>query len=85
MALCAPAAAKEDLDINNVRATILTGGDMWWDLVNGKYLVPKPAPGANGPTSLFAGSLWIGGIDASSTLKVAGMTYRQTGNDFFFV
>ena len=42
MALCAPAAAKEDLDINNVRATILTGGDMWWDLVNGKYLVPKP-------------------------------------------
>ncbi len=83
MALCVPAAAKDDLDINNVRATILTGGDMWWDLVNGKYLVPKPAPGANGPTSLFAGSLWIGGIDASSTLKVAGMTYRQTGNDFW--
>ena len=83
MALCAPAAAKEDLDINNVRATILTGGDMWWDLVNGKYLVPKPAPGLNGPTSLFAGSLWIGGFDASNTLKVAAMTYRQTGNDFW--
>lgn len=83
MALCAPAAAKEDLDINNVRATILTGGDMWWDLVNGKYLVPKPPTGQNGPTALFAGSLWIGGIDASNTLKVAGMTYRQTGNDFW--
>src|SRR4051812_44799746 len=67
MALCAPAAAKEDLDINNIRATILTGGDMWWDLQNGKYLVPKPAKGSNGPTSLFAGSLWIGGIDASNT------------------
>lgn len=83
MSLCAPAAAKEDLDINNVRATILTGGDMWWDLVNGKYLVPKPPQGQNGPTSLFAGSLWIGGFDASNTLKVAGMTYRQTGNDFW--
>ncbi len=83
MALCAPAAAKEDLDINNVRATILTGGDMWWDLVNGKYLVPKPAAGLNGPTALFAGSLWIGGFDASNTLKVAAMTYRQTGNDFW--
>ncbi|MFL5766056.1 MAG: T9SS type A sorting domain-containing protein [Bacteroidia bacterium] len=83
MALCAPAAAKEDLDINNIRATILTGGDMWWDLQNGKYLVPKPAKGSNGPTSLFAGSLWIGGIDASNTLKVAAMTYRQTGNDFW--
>jgi hypothetical protein len=83
MALCAPAASKEDLDINNVRATILTGGDMWWDLQNGKYLVPKPAKGQTGPTSLFAGSLWIGGIDASNTLKVAAMTYRQTGNDFW--
>ena len=83
MSLCAPAAAKEDLDINNVRATILTGGDMWWDLVNGKYLVPKPAPGLNGPTSIFAGSLWIGGIDASATLKVAAQTYRQTGNDYW--
>ena len=83
MSLCAPAAAKEDLDINNVRATILTGGDMWWDLVNGKYLVPKPAQGANGPTSLFAGALWIGGIDASGTLKLAGQTYRQSGNDYW--
>ena len=83
MSLCAPAAAKEDLDINNVRATILTGGDMWWNLTDGKYLVPKPAAGANGPTSLFAGSLWIGGIDASNTLKIAAMTYRQTGNDFW--
>src|ERR1043165_8448915 len=78
MALCAPAAAQEDLDINNVRATILTGGDMWWNLVDGKYLVPKPAKGETGPTSQFAGSLWIGGFDASNALKVAAMTYRQT-------
>lgn len=83
MTLCAPAADKKDLDINNVRATLLTGGDMWWDLTNGKYLVPKPAAGLNGPTSLFAGSLWIGGFDASNTLKVAAMTYRQSGNDFW--
>ena len=84
MSLCAPATAQADLDINNVRATILTGGDMWWDLVNGKYLIPKPAEDqTTGPTSLFAGSLWIGGIDASGTLKVAAMTYRQTGNDYW--
>ena len=83
MSLCVPAAAKADLDINNVRATLLTGGDMWWDLVTGKYLVPKPAPGLPGPTSIFAGSLWIGGIDASNTLKVAAQTYRQTGNDYW--
>lgn len=83
MSVCAPATAQTDLDINNVRATILTGGDLWWNLNDGKYLVPKPPPGEHGPTSLFAGSLWIGGIDAGGTLKVAAMTYRQTGNDFW--
>ncbi len=83
MAGCVPATDKSDLDINNVRATILTGGDMWWDLLNGKYFVPKPAAGTVGTTALFAGSLWIGGQDIGGSLKVAAMTYRQTGNDFW--
>lgn len=83
MALCTPATAQTDLDINNVRTRILAGGDMWWDLQNGMYFVPKPAAGTTGPTSLFAGSLWIGGKDPGGTLKVAAMTYRQTGNDFW--
>lgn len=83
MSVCAPATAQTDLDINNVRATMLTGGDLWWNLNDGKYLVPKPPEGEHGPTSLFAGSLWIGGLDAGGSLKVAAMTYRQTGNDFW--
>jgi len=83
MALCSPATAQTDLDINNVRTRILAGGDMWWNLQNGMYFVPKPAAGTTGPTSLFAGSLWIGGKDPGGTLKVAAMTYRQTGNDFW--
>lgn len=83
MAKCAPAVDKADLDINNVRTTILTGGDMWWDLLNGKYFIPKPAKGTVGTTALFAGSLWIGGTDVGGSLKVAGMTYRKTGNDFW--
>ncbi len=80
MAGCSPGSTKTDLAVNNVRAKIFTSGDMWWDLVgNAKYEVPK----GSGKTSLFAGSLWIGGIDASGQLKVAAMTYRQTGNDFW--
>jgi hypothetical protein len=78
-ASCTPAAAKTDLDINNVRTTIMTGGDMWWDLVSAKYEVPK----GGGAHSIFAGALWIGGLDAGGQLKVAAMTYRQTGNDFW--
>lgn len=78
-ASCTPAAAKTDLDINNVRTTIMTGGDMWWDLTTARYEVPKDG----NAHSVFAGALWIGGLDAGGQLKVAAMTYRQTGNDFW--
>ena len=78
-ASCTPASAKTDLDINNVRTTIMTGGDMWWNLSTAKYEIPKDG----GAHSIFAGALWIGGLDAGGQLKVAGMTYRQTGNDFW--
>jgi len=76
---CTPASAKTDLDINNVRTTIMTGGDMWWDLTSAKYEVPK----GGRAHSIFAGALWVGGLDAGGQLKVAAMTYRQTGNDFW--
>jgi len=78
---CAPATAKIDLDINNVRAQLMTGGDMWWDIgtENARYEVPK----GSGKNSLFAGSVWIGGYDAQGQLKVAAQTYRQNGNDYW--
>lgn len=76
---CTPATAQTDLDINNVRTTILSGGDMWWDLISAQYEIPK----GSGVHSLFSGALWIGGVDAGGQLKVAAMTYRQTGNDFW--
>ena len=76
---CSPSNSKTDLDVNNVRATIMGGGDMWWDLADAQYEIPK---GGN-KNSLFAGALWIGGVDAGGQLKVAGMTYRQSGNDFW--
>ncbi len=79
-AACAPGAGRTDLDLNNVRALIFTSGDMWWDLNNApRYEVPK---GSN-KHSAFASALWIGGVDNGGNLKVAAMTYRQTGNDFW--
>jgi len=32
---CSPSSSFEWLDINNVRARINAGGDMWWDLPGG--------------------------------------------------
>ena len=77
---CFPGSAFDYLNINNVNARINNGGDMWWDLVaSAKYIVPK----SGNVSSLFAGSLWIGGIDAGGNVHMAAQTYRQTGNDYF--
>lgn len=79
---CSPSSAYEWLNINNVRTRINAGGDMWWDLPGGtgsKYFIP-----ANGTaTSLFAGSLWIAGVDVNNQLKCAAVRFRQDGNDFW--
>ncbi len=77
---CAPPVSSNELSINNIRAVIQTGGDMWWDLVGvPQYEVPRES----GKTSLFAGSLWLGGRDASGQLKVAALRFRQVGMDFW--
>jgi hypothetical protein len=80
-AACTPATAKADLSINNVRALILNGGDMWWDqgLEVARYEIPK----GSGKHSYFASALWIGGLDQGGQLRTAAQTYRQTGNDFW--
>lgn len=86
-AQCVNATAQIDLDINNVRAKILNGGDMWWDIfgsTNARYQVPKPTNATTvGPSSQFASSVWVGGYDAGGQLKVAAQTYRQSGNDYW--
>ena len=79
---CSPSAAYDWLDINNVRARINAGGDMWWDLPGGvgsKYFIPK----AGSATSMFSGSLWIGGLDINNQLKLAAQRYRQVGIDYW--
>ena len=84
---CSPSSAFEWLNINNVRTRINAGGDMWWDLSKdggSQYYIP-----ANGSaTSLFAGALWIAGLDINNQLKCAAVRFRQGpnldgGNDFW--
>lgn len=81
---CKAATGNTELNVNNVRCWLLTGGDLWWDTnSNPHYEVPKVPSGERARHSIFAGALWIGGIDPLNQLKVAAQTYRQTGNDFF--
>jgi hypothetical protein len=80
-AQCNPATATIDLDINNIRARLMTGGDMWWDRGTGtaRYEIPK----GSGKHSLYAGSVWVGGRDPQNQLKVAAQMYRTRGNDYW--
>ncbi|HLN52242.1 MAG TPA: T9SS type A sorting domain-containing protein [Lentimicrobium sp.] len=84
---CLPGAGFKYLEVNNVRARINTGGDMWWDFEVAQYEIPK----GSRKTSMFSAALWIGGIDVNDQLKLAALRYRQgptssspgTGNDFW--
>jgi len=78
---CQPATAAIDLDINNVDARMLTGGDMWWN--QGLQVAAYEIPKGSGKSSQFAASCWIGGFDAQGQLKVAAQEYRQDGNDYW--
>ena len=83
---CVAAEAQIDQAINNVRARLLTGGDVWWDgSQNGRYVVPKVEPGSGVPerSSIFAGAVWIGGFDPGGNLKLAAQTYSTGGEDFW--
>ena len=79
-ASCEPGKTSTELGINNVRALIHTGGDMWWDL-QGKAKYEVPAGG--GVSALFAGAIWVGGHDANGQLKIAAQKFRQTGIDYW--
>ncbi|MBK7425789.1 MAG: hypothetical protein IPI60_01495 [Saprospiraceae bacterium] len=83
---CAVARAQTDQAINNVRARLTTGGDVWRNGNDGGYVVPKPVVGSGvlGVSSIFAGAVWLGGYDPFDNLKVAAQTFRsQTSNDFW--
>ncbi|NQX90758.1 MAG: T9SS C-terminal target domain-containing protein, partial [Flavobacteriales bacterium] len=80
-AACAPATALRDLEWNNVRALIETGGSMWQDRATSRASYEIPID--EGVSSLYAGALWMGGISPDLQLKLAAITFRTDGNDFW--
>ncbi len=82
---CASGEAQTDLAINNVRARLRTGGDLWWNLNEAKYVVPQVAPGETEVSSIFAGAVWLGGLDEGKNLKTACQTYgASSGSEDFW-
>lgn len=78
---CDPPATSIQLELNNVRTLVHSGGDMWGNLATNvaAYEVPK----GGGVHALYRGSLWMGGVDVNNQLKVAAVRFRQDGYDFW--
>ena len=82
---CSPSTAIAELELNNVRTQIETGGNMWQRRSSPggpAYEVPK-TPDRSGAHSLFAGALWMGGFSPDNQLKLAAVRFRQVGNDYW--
>jgi len=69
------------LNYNNVKALIMTGGMMWQDIATGNssYIVDNP----QNAHVIYAGALWMGGVDVNDQLKLAAQRYGSSGRDFW--
>lgn len=63
------------LDVNNARVILQASGDFFWDREKAGYFVPKGNPGQAQTSTLFAGGLWLGGLDSGGNLKLSAQTY----------
>ncbi|MGK0436229.1 MAG: hypothetical protein ACJAX0_000461, partial [Flavobacteriales bacterium] len=78
---CAPASQNRTLEFNNASAYIENSGLLWYNrsLSRASYIVPKDA----GTSPIYAGGLWMGGVDATNQLKLAAIRFRSDGNDYW--
>lgn len=80
-ASCSPAQTLTEFFVNNVRTAAETGGNTWYDRGNANAYYEVPANEDN--HAIFAGALWMGGVDPAGNLKLAAVRFRQNGNDFW--
>lgn len=76
---CRRSQGSAELSLNNVRARINQGGNMWYDGSTAQYYVPKDG----NSTAMFCAALWIGGQDENQQLRVAALRFGSEGDDFW--
>jgi len=91
---CSGAGSHAYLEINNIKVRLGNGGNFLEFYSDPPYVsyVPTYIVGTKtfndsitrNLTTIFANAIWLGAIDETSeNLKVAALTYRQSGNDFW--
>ena len=79
-ASCTPPTGSSYLELNNVKALIHTGGNMWQ--IAGQNFCHYEIPKGSGKMVLFTSALWLGGVDINGQLKLAALRYRN-GQDYW--
>jgi len=77
---CTPPSGSAFLELNNVKALIHTGGNLWQ--VAGQNFCQYEIPKGSGKMALFTSALWLGGVDINGQLKLAALRYRN-GQDYW--
>ena len=82
MASCVRPVAAYEMQVNNVRAKLFSGGHLFNnDQSSGNYFTPASAS----PTvsAIYSGGVWMGGVDRAGSIKLSAITYKSEGFDFF--
>ncbi len=79
-AACVRPTKQYEMKVNNVRARLLTGGDLFYEA---QYISPVPKDGQLPVSGIYAAGMWAGGVDKSRNVKLSAVTYRSVGYDFF--
>ena len=80
---------SDTLSINNIKALVRAGGVQFLENDTNYTLSgsnPHPIyqyPNGSGKNTIFSSSLWIGGSDIDSNLKLAAESFNQNGTDFW--
>ncbi len=67
-----------NIDINNIDAMVSSSADLFWDFSNPGFEIPK----GSGLHAIYAGTLWIGGLDPDTAIHMSVQTYSQSGYDY---
>lgn len=72
---------RAHLDINNINAVVNSFGYNFSTFP--EYETEFEVPAGSGINSIFAFTLWLGGMDDNGELHLAAERYRQSGEDYF--
>jgi hypothetical protein len=73
-------SASEYLDINQIKASHMVHGDMWYNPGTGQPECEYPK--GTGKHANYAGGLWLSGLDNAGNMRAATTLFRTRGLDF---